>query len=231
MKFIASLLLLTLIVVAVVADTCPSGTCPSTETCCDLGGGQYGCCPYPNADCCSDHLHCCPGGYTCDLSKGQCVQAVTNIRLPLGPVMSVDPTQTTCADGSSCPASETCCKLSSGSYGCCPYTDAACCSDGVHCCPGGYTCDVSKGECVKSNMNVRIPLAGIAVGSAKVEILAEANCADGSTCPAQSTCCELSSGGYGCCPFPSATCCGDHQHCCPQGQECDLEHSACKNKK
>ena len=46
-----------------------------------------------------------------------------------------------CPDGQSqCPDGNTCCKLSSGGYGCCPLPNAVCCSDGVHCCPNGYTC-------------------------------------------------------------------------------------------
>ena len=46
-----------------------------------------------------------------------------------------------CPDGKSeCPDGNTCCKLSSGGYGCCPAPEAVCCSDGIHCCPHGYTC-------------------------------------------------------------------------------------------
>ena len=39
--------------------------CPDGNTCCRLPSGQWGCCPSPNAVCCSDRLHCCPHGYTC----------------------------------------------------------------------------------------------------------------------------------------------------------------------
>ena len=50
-----------------------------------------------------------------------------------------------CPDGQSeCPSGNTCCKLSSGNYGCCPLPKAVCCSDGVHCCPNGYTCSDGK---------------------------------------------------------------------------------------
>ena len=46
-----------------------------------------------------------------------------------------------CPDGQSeCPSGNTCCKLSSGQYGCCHLPKATCCSDGVHCCPNGYSC-------------------------------------------------------------------------------------------
>ena len=46
---------------------CPDGMseCPDGNTCCKLSSGQYGCCPLPNAVCCSDGIHCCPNGYSC----------------------------------------------------------------------------------------------------------------------------------------------------------------------
>jgi hypothetical protein len=62
-----------------------------------------------------------------------------------------------CKDGSSCPDGSTCCALNSGGYGCCPYADATCCSDGQHCCPNGYTCDLSKGQCVKQQRGAPAP--------------------------------------------------------------------------
>ena len=45
-----------------------------------------------------------------------------------------------CPDGSFCPDENTCCKLAGGGYGCCPSPSAVCCSDGIHCCPHGFTC-------------------------------------------------------------------------------------------
>ena len=48
-------------------------TCPGldSETCCPLPEGEgWGCCPYPNAVCCHDRLHCCPQGqYTTRIIK------------------------------------------------------------------------------------------------------------------------------------------------------------------
>ncbi len=79
---------------AVTDTTCPNGqTCSGTQTCCATSSGQYGCCPYTSATCCSDDTHCCPNGYTCDLSKGQCVQA-PNLRLrALRPAFAPAPLQ------------------------------------------------------------------------------------------------------------------------------------------
>ena len=45
--------------------------CPDGNTCCRLASGQWGCCPLPNAVCCSDGEHCCPSGYTCSGSSCQ----------------------------------------------------------------------------------------------------------------------------------------------------------------
>ena len=61
---------------AVGSVICPGGQfeCPDGTTCCPLGGGAYGCCPIPNAVCCSDKIHCCPSGYTCDVSAGTCMK-------------------------------------------------------------------------------------------------------------------------------------------------------------
>ncbi|CAF1325351.1 unnamed protein product [Didymodactylos carnosus] len=56
---------------------CPDGQsyCPDGQTCCQLSTGQYGCCPLADAVCCSDHLHCCPHGYTCDTEHNTCKKA------------------------------------------------------------------------------------------------------------------------------------------------------------
>jgi len=46
---------------------------------------------------------------------------------------------TQCRDGSFCPGRQTCCLAMYG-VGCCPYENAICCGDGMHCCPEGYIC-------------------------------------------------------------------------------------------
>jgi hypothetical protein len=55
----------------------------------------------------------------------------------------------------------------------------------------------------------------------------DVNCADGSQCNDGSTCCQLQSGGYGCCPYVNAVCCSDKQSCCPNGYTCDLQNKQC----
>lgn len=46
-----------------------------------------------------------------------------------------------------------------------------------------------------------------------------AKCKDGSNCPGSQTCC-MAAHGVGCCPYADAICCGDGQHCCPNGYVC-----------
>ncbi|XP_029945401.1 granulin a isoform X2 [Salarias fasciatus] len=48
--------------------------CPDGQTCCRISATSWGCCPSPQAVCCSDMLHCCPNGYTCT-EAGQCIQS------------------------------------------------------------------------------------------------------------------------------------------------------------
>ena len=210
---------------------CPDGEseCPDDNTCCKLSSGQYGCCPLPNAVCCSDGVHCCPNGYTCDTSAGTCnkgIKTVPLLQMPSSKAI-VKSNNIMCPDGQSeCPDGNTCCKLSSGQYGCCPLPKAVCCRVGVHCCPNGYTCDTSAGTCNKGIKTV--PLLQKMPSS---KIIVEANnvvCPDGeSECPDDNTCCKLSSGQYGCCPLPNAVCCSDGVHCCPNGYTCDTSAGTC----
>ncbi|XP_059145584.1 progranulin-like isoform X2 [Physella acuta] len=197
-----------------------SSSCPDGNTCCKLASGEYGCCPLPKAVCCSDHTHCCPNGYTCDVSAGTCNRGNDVVAwLTKQPAKTVG--EVKCDDSSSCPDGNTCCKLASGEYGCCPLPKAVCCSDHTHCCPNGYTCDVSAGTCNRGNDVV----AWLTKQPAKT--VGEVKCDDSSSCPDGNTCCKLASGEYGCCPLPKAVCCNDHTHCCPNGYTCDVSAGTC----
>eukprot|EP01102_Stenamoeba_stenopodia_P022916 TRINITY_DN9729_c0_g1_i1.p1 TRINITY_DN9729_c0_g1~~TRINITY_DN9729_c0_g1_i1.p1 ORF type:complete len:223 (+),score=22.58 TRINITY_DN9729_c0_g1_i1:178-846(+) len=55
----------------------------------------------------------------------------------------------------------------------------------------------------------------------------ETICPNQSQCPGTDTCCPNNSGGYGCCPYASATCCPDGVHCCPNGLVCDENSLTC----
>jgi len=75
---------------------------------------------------------------------------------------------------------------------------------------------VNLGSCSKGNEVIKASL------KTKAILLPNVACPDGqSECPSGNTCCKLSSGGYGCCPLPKATCCSDGVHCCPEGYSCN----------
>ena len=228
---------------------CPDdrSECPSTETCCLTSDypHAYGCCPEKNAVCCADGKHCCPSGYTCDLSTGTCESYGSSIPMieKRPPAVNVAPPvvkeqrqmittnkpqnimcsdkKTQCLDG------DTCCKLPSGKgseYGCCPMTNATCCSDGIHCCPSTYTCNVSGEICSKGSATVPLvkKVQGIRMAPQNVVCPnSETECADGSTC------CKLKSGEYACCPLAKAICCSDGVHCCPQTYTCNTKDGTC----
>lgn len=240
---------------------CGDGSsCPDGNTCCQSTDGSYGCCPVDSATCCADHIHCCPPEYpVCDLAHGECTSSLINnkdkkstpfmtrvsaVRIEDQPLPD-NLQDIECDDGSTCPDDSTCCPSSDGSFGCCPVSDATCCSDETHCCPPDYpVCDVSGGQCVASSSVssiasasvvkavpwlvkqqskswVRELLAEMKVEQDEIKNLKKASgvkdiqCDDGSSCPDDSTCCPSPSGGYGCCPTPNATCCSDQVHCCP----------------
>ncbi|KAG5441410.1 Platelet endothelial aggregation receptor 1 [Clonorchis sinensis] len=68
--------------------TCPDrrSTCRLNQTCCPLPIHGYGCCPFPNATCCSDRLHCCPYKTYCD-PYGRCVNMDKTLHPPLNKVV------------------------------------------------------------------------------------------------------------------------------------------------
>ncbi len=92
-----------------------------------------------------------------------------------------------------CSIDTTCCKLSSGVYGCCPLPDAICCSDGLHCCPNGTKCNDKEGTCDEDNNQL------IAISVKSNQLCPDKN----ETCYKDETCCKEKSGVYGCCPYKS----------------------------
>lgn len=47
------------------------------------------------------------------------------------------------------------------------------------------------------------------------------------SCPDGTTCCQMESGDWGCCPMPNAVCCDDKIHCCPESTTCDVAAQKC----
>ncbi|KAL8609416.1 hypothetical protein ACOMHN_019905 [Nucella lapillus] len=209
--------------------------CPTGNTCCKTASGQWGCCPLPQAVCCQDHVHCCPNGYTCDPSAGKCEKGfITLPWLEKQPATITAPQQeeveaVQCDVTHECPTGNTCCKTTSGQWGCCPMPQAVCCQDNVHCCPNGYTCDLSAGKCEKSFITLpwleKQPAAITAPLKEEVEAV---QCDATHECPTGNTCCKTTSGQWGCCPMPQAVCCQDNVHCCPNGYTCDLSAGKCE---
>lgn len=226
-------------------NTCPDGhRCPGSYTCCKMYRGDYGCCPYRNAQCCSDGFHCCPSGSKCDITSGGCSNVKTNITVKAATLMdSRHITKTRarsweisdpggkCPDGHPCPEKFTCCKVQDGGFGCCPYSDARCCTDLIHCCPHGINCNTSTGTCDVPRSSWSVPSYSLLTHkltevSVKLNVSrSEPNevCPDRhSECPVGNTCCPMKDRTYGCCPMSEATCCSDHLHCCPKDYQCSM---------
>jgi hypothetical protein len=68
---------------------------------------------------------------------------------------------TDCGDGTSCLDLETCCPMNHNRFGCCPYDDAVCCEDKLHCCPYGYKCDIKRGKCLGNSFFKEIEMKDI----------------------------------------------------------------------
>ncbi|KAK6311995.1 hypothetical protein J4Q44_G00176590 [Coregonus suidteri] len=185
------------------ADDCPDGgACEEGNTCCKVPSDGYECCPMYQAECCEDHIHCCPEGTLCVSRYPKSFRMIS--------AYAGDEDDNICPDNSHCPAEFSCLKATTG-YGCCPIAHAVPCSDGKHCCPEGHQCSTDSSSCIKRKEPVVAVLCSDRV----------------SECPEGTTCCETPDGSWGCCPMPKAVCCEDKIHCCPAGSTCDIKQSKC----
>ncbi|XP_018009748.1 progranulin [Hyalella azteca] len=200
---IPKLFILATIIGIISCKTCPDNTtdCRDNNTCCPLlRTPHFACCPYANGVCCSDHVHCCPGGTTCDLDDGTCnAKAVTSIlavmqylmqtSLSTIPLTSLTPGQALKDIAADHPNSvlERSSRLSpeSGMY-------------------------ASITEALRNGTSLRV-----------------VPCPDHSVCPDSYTCCAFADNTYGCCPYSQGVCCPDHLSCCPHNSEC-TSHRTCK---
>jgi len=177
-----------------------------------MSDGSYGCCPIPNAVCCSDELHCCPKNTQCDTAKGSCITkdnygqewfkkqpagSLKKVEVELGPLV--------CPDGTSCDARNTCCATDANSYGCCPFPNAVCCKDSAFCCPEGHTCGDKPGDCLPQKSFMKIPFTNWHLVEVKAEKF-------GQECSEENKC-NKPDGGFECCPYTNGTCCGTHGYC------------------
>uniref|UniRef100_A0A8C8SRV6 Granulin precursor n=1 Tax=Pelusios castaneus TaxID=367368 RepID=A0A8C8SRV6_9SAUR len=205
--------------------------CPGGTTCCQLPSGQFSCCPLQDAVCCWDHIHCCPKGSTCDPASGTCQLPSTPIpwleKTPARVTATSGGRDVQCDEQTSCPDGNTCCRLATGAWGCCPLVEAVCCQDHLHCCPKGYTCDPASGACQAPSNSLpwleKTPARVTATSGGR-----DVQCDEQTSCPDGNTCCRLATGAWGCCPLVEAVCCQDHTHCCPKGYTCNLAQGGCK---
>ncbi|KAK2916272.1 hypothetical protein Q8A67_000646 [Cirrhinus molitorella] len=204
--------------------------CPEHTTCClTAKTNKWGCCPLPNAVCCTDGEHCCPANYKCDVTSVSCIKGdvvipwYNKISAQSTPAPSLDLGTVKCGEQSSCSVDSTCCHLFTGEWGCCPHPEGVCCPDQQHCCPTGYRCDLRRRSCIKTTwLHVEIvPLAYIGGQNPQSSISEkDIQCGGGYSCQDTETCCPTSQTTWGCCPSPKAVCCDDMQHCCPTGYKC-----------
>ncbi|XP_019729991.1 granulin b isoform X1 [Hippocampus comes] len=202
---------------------CPNKTwtCPDETTCCQTSPGEYGCCPMPDATCCSDGLHCCPHGTICNLAAATCDDPANGA----ASVRAISPPNTKCNESMVCPGTSTCCQDVAGDWACCPLKEAVCCHDGFHCCPHGKRCNLEAKTCDDAS-GVAPPLPWLAKTTAVATGVTA--CDEHTSCPKGASCCFMKSAGkWGCCPLPQAVCCQDGSHCCPAGHTCDPHRSSC----
>ncbi|KAK5884784.1 hypothetical protein CesoFtcFv8_018570 [Champsocephalus esox] len=206
------------------AEECPDGArCKDGQTCCNDPVNGYECCPFDQAECCADHMHCCPSGTLCHAETFSCLNTTGSIpwverasadqpgsskSFRMIKALMGEEEDNICPDQSRCPP-EFSCQRALTRFGCCPLAQGVPCSDGKHCCPEGHQCSADCRSCIKK------------------EVVTTVLCSDESECPDETTCCLMTDGTYGCCPMPTAVCCDDKIHCCPEGNTCDVEEGKC----
>ena len=172
--------------------------CYNTDTCCRTRRGRYICCPLRSAVCCPGGRSCCPPGHICNMALGTCDRLFDR--------PSNDPA---CPEKKyQFPKKSFCCKLPSGTYGCCPLENAVKCSD--------LPCPLQKISALKTKI------------SAALQPLYNRICPDMRTvCYNTHTCCRTRRGRYICCPLRSAVCCPGGRSCCPPGHICNMALGTC----
>jgi hypothetical protein len=105
--------------------------CPNqNQTCCQSAteASRFKCWNYQDGVCCTDGLHICSNGDTCNKNNGSCDYK----RHP----------QQCGNSGKNCPvATQTCCEGPNG-WGCRDIGNGVCCMNGVSACPPGNRCDL-----------------------------------------------------------------------------------------
>ena len=93
------------------------------------------------------------------------------------------------------------------------FWQAVCCRDKAHCCPANTKCDLVHRRCFREDQDgeepwvekrLGEPKTGTDIGDASargVKKTDDVTCKDGQICPDGDTCCLMTNGSYGCCPF------------------------------
>jgi hypothetical protein len=226
-------------------STCCGTVSGDASACCPLKNAV--CCA-DGAHCCPAGTTCNVDRSTCDTVPGSNMTARPAVRKQQTTTPAPQSSElfvgagVTCPDRvSQCPvAGAACCRVASSSrFTCCNYPLNVCCDDGLHCCHVGTVCDQTRLQCIPFPSAVQsLPWTELtasssvsldAAAAAAVDAVASAGseqkadyvvCPDGGLCPDLNTCCMLTTGRYGCCPYYLATCCRDRVHCCPNGKHC-----------
>ncbi|GFT89822.1 hypothetical protein NPIL_681811 [Nephila pilipes] len=130
---------------------CEVGLCTPYQTCCPgHETGEWTCCDFPNAVCCSDMKHCCPEGQVCSPDSRTCYpKMLPTVRYSLQKRTGHEPVDECCplkhlvrnCEGVRSCINMTCCRMKGeNEFGCCDHLEATCCPDGLHCCPSGDKC-------------------------------------------------------------------------------------------
>ncbi|CAN7974559.1 unnamed protein product, partial [Ixodes persulcatus] len=120
-------------------------TCGLMSEACGLRSELLTCCSYENRRIVSSRSHSCILFSACQTTH-QNFELFDIWRLTLHaswfPVLD-----NTREEGHVCPGDTSCCKTPRGKCNCCPRAFGVCCSDLTHCCPQGFTCDLSTLSC------------------------------------------------------------------------------------
>lgn len=79
-----------------------------------------------------------------------------------------------------------------------------CCTDGTHCCPKYYKCDERKTSCVRGEVVIPWYTKLPAITNIQAHPGSE-QCDSLNMCPERTTCCQLSTGNWGCCPLQNVS--------------------------
>uniref|UniRef100_A0A0N5A5J7 GRANULINS domain-containing protein n=1 Tax=Parastrongyloides trichosuri TaxID=131310 RepID=A0A0N5A5J7_PARTI len=204
--------------------------CPGYQTCCLIAPQQYSCCPYPSGVCCAGGLSCCPHATMC--SGGRCYQennkSVTATKTKNALYDSNNSSVQNsveiksnglCPDSATdCGDEATCCLLEGGDYGCCPYPDATCCQDKIHCCPSQFKCNLKTETCDNIITGYKRPLVKKVKGKKVNQQLKSID--------------NICEGSKYQCPFTYSCCKGMNNlmECCSSSQRCNIITGTCVNK-